>query len=52
MVTQYAKLDINMEGHQEDIKPVVTQLQLADIFLGHDWLVQHNPDIDWKEGKI
>jgi hypothetical protein len=52
MVTQYAKLGINAGGYQEDIEPVVTQLQLADIFLGYDWLVQHNPEIDWKEGKI
>jgi hypothetical protein len=51
MVTQYVKLGINIGGHQENIEPVVTQLQSVDIFLGHDWLVQHNSKIDWKEGQ-
>jgi hypothetical protein len=46
MVTQYAKLGINTGSYQEDIEPVVTQLQSVDIFLGHNWLVHHNPEID------
>jgi len=21
-----------------------------DLFSGHNWLVEHNPEVDWKEG--
>jgi len=24
----------------------------TDMFLGHDWLLNHNPEVDWKDGKI
>ncbi|KXN93082.1 hypothetical protein AN958_00006, partial [Leucoagaricus sp. SymC.cos] len=43
-------LDTN--GHKEQIEAVVTILESADIFLGHDWLVHHNPEIDWTNGII
>ena len=23
-----------------------------DIFLGHNWLVKHNPEVNWKNGTI
>ena len=23
-----------------------------DMFLGYNWLVKHNPEVNWKEGKI
>jgi len=23
-----------------------------DLFLGYNWLVEHNPEVDWKEGVI
>ena len=23
-----------------------------DMFLGHDWLVKHNPEVNWKNGTI
>jgi hypothetical protein len=24
----------------------------AEIFIGHDWLYEHNPKIDWRKGTI
>ena len=24
----------------------------VDMFLGHDWLVKHNPEVNWKNGMI
>jgi len=27
-------------------------LDETDIFLGHDWLVKHNPEVNWKNGII
>ena len=29
----------------------VSNLGTSDVFLGHDWLKHHNPEIDWK-GKM
>ena len=31
---------------------MISEIGKVDIFLGHDWLKKHNPNIDWKEGKI
>jgi len=27
---------------------VVTDLNGVDMFLGYDWLVKHNPEVNWK----
>jgi len=31
---------------------MVTDLNRTDMFLGHDWLVKHNPEFNWKNGII
>jgi len=31
---------------------MVTDLNGTDMFLGHNWLVKHNPEVNWKDGKI
>ena len=30
----------------------VTDLNGADIFLGHNWLVKYNPEVNWKNRTI
>jgi len=30
----------------------VMNLNGTDMFLGHDWLVKHNPEVNWKEDRI
>jgi len=30
----------------------VTYLNRIDTFLGHDWLVKHNPEVNWKNEMI
>ncbi|KXN84511.1 hypothetical protein AN958_12412 [Leucoagaricus sp. SymC.cos] len=27
-------------------------LELADMLLGHDWLIYHNPEINWQNGIV
>ena len=51
-VTKVMLLEIKINGHKEYIKVAVIDLNSTDIFLGHDWLVKHNPEVNWKEGKI
>ena len=48
-ITHLAQLKINIGGHKEVMDLGVSNLGKSDIFLGHDWLRYHNPDIDWKK---
>jgi len=34
------------------LEAAVTDLNGMDMFLGHDWLVKHNPEVNWKNGII
>jgi len=34
------------------LEAVVTDLNGTDMFLGHDWLVKHNPEVNWKNGTV
>jgi len=51
-VTRVASLDIKINGHKKQLKAVVTDLNRMDMFLGHDWLVKHNPEVNWKNRTI
>jgi len=45
-------LQLEINGHIERIDTVVMYLNSMDMFLGYDWLVKHNPDINWNIGTI
>jgi len=51
-VTKVASLEIEINGHKETLEAAVTDLNRMDMFLGHDWLVKHNPEVNWKNGTI
>ena len=51
-VTKVASLEIEINGHKETLKAAVMDLDRTDMFLGHDWLVKHNPEVNWKNGTI
>src|ERR1700676_1398841 len=40
------------QRHEENIQLAVTFLHGHDIFLGYDWLKQHNPEVDWEHKNI
>jgi hypothetical protein len=44
LITDFVKIEMNINGHKEDMDVVVIQLDSADIFIGYDWLTKHNPD--------
>ena len=46
-VTKVVLLEIEINGHKEILKAVVT-----DLFLEHDWLVKHNLKVNWKNSTI
>jgi len=47
-----APLKIEINGHKETLEAAVTDLDGMDMFLGHDWLVKHNPEVNWKKRTI
>jgi len=51
-VTQFTLLEVEINGHKEQINAVVTDLNGTDMFLGYDWLVKHNPEVNWSKGTM
>jgi len=51
-VTKVALLEIEINRHKETLEAAVIDLDRTDIFLGHDWLVKHNLEVNWKNRTI
>ena len=51
-VTKVVLLEIKINRHKEILKAAVTDLDRMDMFLGHVWLVKHNPEVNWKNSTI
>ena len=51
-VTKVAPLEVKINEHKETLEAAVTDLDKTDMFLGHDWLVKHNPEVNWKNNTI
>jgi len=51
-VTKVVFLEIEINGHKEILEAAVTDLNGMDMFLGHNWLVKHNLEVNWKNGII
>jgi len=51
-ITKVAPLEIKINRHKKQLKAAVTDLNRTDIFLGHNWLVKHNPEVNWKNRMI
>jgi hypothetical protein len=43
---------LTIDEYQELIHLAVTDLGKADLFLGYEWFMKHNPEIDWTKGEI
>jgi len=51
-VTKMAPLEVKINGHKKTLEAVVMDLDGTDMFLGHDWLVKHNLEVNWRNGII
>ena len=51
-VTKVASLEVEINRHKEILEVAVMNLDGTDMFLGHDWLVKHNLEVNWKNGTI
>jgi len=45
-VTKVVPLEIKINGHKEQLEVAVTDLNGMDLFLGHNWLVKHNSEVN------
>lgn len=45
-------LALEIQGHREQATFTVTCLSGVKMILGHSWLKQHNPRINWRKGKL
>ena len=51
-VTRVAPLEIKVNSYRKQLEAAVTDLNKMDMFLGHDWLIKHNLEVNWKNGTI
>ena len=51
-ITDMVRLKIKIQDHEEMMELTVADIGKKDIFIGHDWLQHHNPEIDWQDKKI
>ena len=45
--TQYILIEVKINRYKEQIDIVVIDLNSIDMFLEYDWLVKHNPEVNW-----
>ena len=46
IIKEFVLLEINSNRHIEQIDAVVLEIKETDLFLEHNWLVEHNPKVD------
>ena len=46
-VTWFVLLEVEINEHKEQINAAVTDLNSMNMFLGYNWLVKHNPEVNW-----
>ena len=51
-ISEVAELLLRYNGHSERALFCVTGLGRQNIILGHTWLKDHNPEVDWRTGKV
>jgi len=45
-IKEFVSLEINSNGHIEQIDVMVSEIKKTDLFLKHDWLVEYNLEVD------
>jgi hypothetical protein len=47
LATHVAKVTLQLGDHQEQMEALILDIGRNDMLLGQDWLMVHNPSIDW-----
>ena len=48
----FVLLEVEINRHKEKINVIVINLNSMDMFLRHDSLVKHNPEVNWDKKTI
>jgi len=51
-VTRFAPLEVEINRHKEQINVAVMDLNSTDMFLGYNWLVKYNPEVEQRNNVI
>ena len=51
-ITEAIDLIVQYKGHKSQSKFYVSSVGHKAIVLGHTWLAEHNPDINWHTGEV
>jgi len=51
-ISEVAELILRYNGHSEQALFSVTGLGKQHMILGHTWLKEHNPEVNWQTGKV
>src|SRR5882724_11342721 len=51
-ITEVINLIVQYKDHSEWVTWNVTSISQTTVILGHTWLMEHNPEIDWHTGDI
>ena len=51
-ITEMVKIKMKINDHEEIFELAVTDIGRRDIFIGHDWLIYHNPEMEWQDNTI
>ena len=51
-IEEYVKITIKTIDDLEEVRLLITEIGKERIILGHPWLKEKNPDINWKTGNI
>ena len=51
-MTKVTSLEIKINRHKEQLEATVMDLNRTDMFLGYNWLVKHNLEVNWKNRMI
>ena len=51
-LTRAINLIVQYKGHKSQSKFYVSSVGHKAIVLGHTWLAEHNPDINWRTGEV
>ena len=51
-VTRFTPLELEINRYMGIFYIAVTDLNSIDMFLRYNWLVKHNPEVNWNKGMI
>jgi transposase InsO family protein len=51
-ITEFVEMRMVIQDHTERIQFAVSSLGKTELFIGHEWLKKHNPNINWRTSTL